>query len=351
MNQHLMKQKITTYIKAAWQWHQSGNGPVTEGVGLQMKDLEEEILTGYGLPHLAFQYSEMLQFEGFSKKNLKKRTADLMQRLAHTATDFLLAPIEKDEKVLQQSKAKLKDGVEVLPMIGISTAYYNLFLYHDFYFRNLLNEQALLQHLKKAEALDKQEETRIPYTYQTLQNGNHTKRLMLAGIPFMKEYQQFLKYTCTRQKWDTGFKRNENKAKTVLDDSIGLTRFFITYLGAKNEDMAVMEILAPINNHFARLRIWCTTELITLILLHAKYYSLAIPAMYVMNPRYLNNGEMHLRLKDAHYKNIEIDNIDIGLERDKDEQGDIPYYSVKYLKPITTISEGLEPGQVDEFPF
>ncbi len=70
-----------------------------------------------------------------------------------------------------------------------------------------------------------------------------------------------------------------------------------------------------------------------------------------MSKPYLNNGEMHLRLKDAHYKNIEIDNIDIGLERDKDEQGNIPYYSVKYLKPITTISEGLEPGQVDEFPF
>ncbi|WP_301921952.1 hypothetical protein, partial [Ferruginibacter sp.] len=128
-------------------------------------------------------------------------------------------------------------------------------------------------------------------------------------------------------------------------------RFFITYLGAKNNDMAVMEILAPINNHFARLRIWCTTELITLILLHARYYSLAIPTMYVINPRYLNNGEMHLRLKDAHYKNIEIDNIVIGLERDKEEEGDIPYYSVKYLKPITTISERLEPGQVDEFPF
>ena len=63
MNQHLMKQKIIAYIKTAWQWHQSGNGPITEGVGLQMRDLEEEILTGYGLPHLAFQYSEMLQFE------------------------------------------------------------------------------------------------------------------------------------------------------------------------------------------------------------------------------------------------------------------------------------------------
>ena len=269
MNQHLMKQKITTYIKAAWQWHQSGNGPVTEGVGLQMKDLEEEILTGYGLPYLAFQYSEMLQFEGFSKKNLKKRANGLMERLTQAATDFLLAPIEKDETVLKQSKEKLQDGVEVLPMLGISTAYYNLFLYHDFYFRNRLNEQALLQHLKKAEVLDKQEEMRIPYTFQTLQNGNHTKRLMQAGVPFMKEYQQFLKYTCTRQKWDTGFKRNEFKSKTALDDYIGLTRFFITYLGAKNGNMAVMEILAPINNHFVRLRLWCTTELITLIILYA----------------------------------------------------------------------------------
>ena len=351
MNQHLMKQKIIAYIKTAWQWHQSGNGPITEGVGLQMRDLEEEILTGYGLPHLAFQYSEMLQFEGFSKKNLKKRAAELMERLVQAATDFLLAPIEKDDTVLQQSKEKLQDGVEVLPMIGISTAHYNLFLYHDFYFRNLLNEQALLQHLKKAEVLDKQVETRIPFTYQTLQNGNHTKRLMQAGIPYLKEYQQYLKYLSTNHKWDIGFKKNENKSKALPNDTVELSQFFVTYLGAKNEDMAVMEILAPINNNFARLRIWCTAEMIIEILRHARYYSLAVPALYVLNPRYLHNGEMHVRLKEANNKNIEIENVLIGLERDKDEQGDIPYYSIRYLKPITAISEGLEPGQVDEFPF
>ena len=113
-----MKQKITTFINAAWQWHQLGNGPLTEGVGLQMANLEEEILTGYGLPHLAFQYSEMLQFEGFSKKNIGKRAVDLMKRLTQAATDFLLSPIEKDETVLQQSKEKLKDGVERMHTIS-----------------------------------------------------------------------------------------------------------------------------------------------------------------------------------------------------------------------------------------
>ena len=351
MNQDLMKQKITLYIKTAWQWHQSGNGHLTEGAGLQMKDLEEEILTGYGLPYLAFQYSEMLQFEGFSKRNIRKRVTGLMEDLKQAATDFLLSPIEKDETVLHQSKRKLQDGMEVLPLIGISTAQYNLFLYYDFYFKNLLNEQTLLQHLKKAEVLDKQEETRIPYTYQTLKNGNHTKRLMQAGIPFLKEYQQYLKYLATNHKWDIGFKKNDNKAKAVLKDTVELSHFFVTYLGAKNEEMAVMEILASINNNFTRLRIWCTAEIITSILLQAKYYSLAVPAMYILNPRYLDNGEMHVRLKEANNKNIEIDNVLIGLERDKDKRNSIPYYLVKYIKPVTTISEGLEPGQVDEYPF
>jgi hypothetical protein len=351
MNQDLMKQKITAYIKTAWQWHKSGNGPLTEGPGLQMRNLEEEILTGYGLPYLAFQYSEMLQFEGFSNRNIGKRAAGLMEDLQQAATNFLLSPIEKDETVLQESKATLQDGMEVLPMIGISTAHYNLFLYYDFYFKNLLNEQALLQHLKKAEALDKLAETRIPYTYQTFKNGNHTKRLMQAGIPFLQEYQQYLKYLSTKQKWDIGFSENENKSKAVLYDTIELSRFFITYIGAKNEDMAVMEILAPINNSFVRLRIWCTAEIITLILLQAKYYSLSIPAMYVLNPRYLNNGEMHVRLKESKDKNIEIDKLVIGLERQTDEPGNIPYYTVKYLKPMVTIPATLEPGQIDEYPF
>ena len=346
-----MKQKITLYIKTAWQWHQSGNGPLTEGAGLQMKDLEEEILTGYGLPYLAFQYSEMLQFEGFSKRNIRKRVTGLMEDLKQAATDFLLSPIEKDEKVLHQSKRKLQDGMEVLPLIGISTAQYNLFLYYDFYFKNLLNEQALLQHLKKAEVWDKEEKTRIPFTYQTLQNGNHTKRLMQAGIPYLKEYRQYLKYLATNHKWDIGFKKNENKSKAVLKDTVELSHFFVTYLGAKNEEMAVMEILTPINNNFARLRIWCTAEIITSILLQAKYYSLAVPALYVLNPRYLDNGEMHIRLKEANNKNIEIEHVLIGLERNKDEKNSIPYYLVKYIKPIGGNSEKTGPDQIDEYPF
>jgi len=160
MNHDLMKQKITTYIKTTWHWHQTGNGPLTKGAGLEMADLEEEILTAYGLPYLAFQYSEMLQFEGFSKRNIEKRATSLMESLTQAATNFLLSPIEKDETILQQSKAKLQDAIEVLPFIGISTAPYNLFLYYDFYLKNILNEQALLQHLKKAEVLDKKEERR-----------------------------------------------------------------------------------------------------------------------------------------------------------------------------------------------
>ncbi len=351
MNQELMKQKITTFIKAAWQWHQSGNGPLTEGVGLEMANLEEEILTGYGLPHLAFQYSEMLQFEGFSKKNIGKRAVDLMERLTQVATVFLLSPIEKDEAVLRQSRQKLQDGVEVLPMIGLGTTHYNLFLYYDLYFKNLLNEQALLQHLNKAEAMDMQVETRIPFTYETLQNGNHTRRLMKAGISFMKEYQQYLKYLSINQKWDKAFSKNENKTKTILNDSAELSRFFITYLGAKNRDMAVVEILAPINKSLVRLRIWCNAETITLVLLHARYYSLAIPAMYVINPRHLNNGEMHLRLKEASNKNIEIDNIVIRIERAEGEPNSIPYYLVKYIQTTVAIPATIEPDQIDGLPF
>ncbi len=351
MNHDLMKQKITTYIKTAWQWHQTGNGPLTEGAGLQMTDLEEEILTGYGLPYLAFQYTELLQFEGFSKRNIEKRAASLMEKLRQAATDYLLSPIEKDEIVLQQSKAKLQDAVEVLPLIGISTAPYNLFLYYDFYLKNIVNEQVLLQHLKQAEVLDKKEETRIPFTYEMLQNGNHTKRLMQAGIPYLKEYQQYLKYLSTNQTWDIGFRKNETKLKEVLKDTIELSHFFVTYLWAQSEDIAVMEILAPLNKNCARLRIWCTAEMIIQILRHARYYSLAVPAMYVLKPQYLNNGEMHLRLKEANNKNIEIEHVLIGLERDKHVRNSIPYFLVNYLKPIGGNSAKLEPGQIDDYPF
>lgn len=172
MNQQLMKQKIIAFINAAWQWHQTGNGSLTEGIGLEMGNLEEKILTGFGLPFMAFQYSEILQLEGFSNEDIEQRATALIKRLSKEAAIYLLSPIEKDEVILKEAKEKLQDAVEVLPMIGLSTSAYNLFLYFDFYFRNIMTENELVSYLKKSETIDGDATTRIPFTYPSKSSIN-----------------------------------------------------------------------------------------------------------------------------------------------------------------------------------
>ena len=339
MNQQLMKQKIIAFINTAWQWHQTGNGPMTEGIGLEMANLEEEILTGFGLPFMAFQYSEILQFEGFSNENIEQRATALIRRLSKEATAYLLSPIEKDEVILKEAKEKLQDAVEVLPMIGLSTTEYSLFLYYDFYLKDILDEAKLLQHLKKAEIIDEDAVTRIPFTYESLKNGNQVKRLLKAGIPFIKEYQAFLKYKFCNQKWDNQTTNVNDQENIVKNNDLKLKHFFITFIAAKDEDTAVVEVLVSRKKGFATLRIWCTVSAIQLILLHARYYSLSIPPMYVINPRYLKDGEVHLRLKDACNKNIEIKNIIVGLQRidsEENENNNLPCYTVAYITPTVT---------------
>ena len=44
---------------------------------------------------------------------------------------------------------------------------------------------------------------------------------------------------------------------------------------------------------FVELTIFCTTEMMRIIMLHAKYYSLAIPPLYVTSPKYLKEGEVN----------------------------------------------------------
>ena len=339
MNKQLMKQKIMDFINAAWQWHQTGNGPLTQGIGLEMANLEEEILTGFGLPFMAFQYSEILQFEGFSNENIEQRATALIRRLSKEATAYLLSPIEKDEVILKEAKDKLQDAVEVLPMIGLSTSEYSLFLYYDFYLKDILDETQLLQHLKKAETINEDAVTRIPFTYESLKNGNQVKRLLKAGIPFIKEYKAFLKYKFGNQTWDKQPANASDQENMVKNNALILKHFFITYIAAKYEDTAVVEVLVSRKNGFATLRIWCTASMIQLMLQHAKYYSLSIPPMYVINPRYLKDGEVHLRLKEACSKNVEIENIIVGLKRvdnNDDEKDNLPYYTVAYITPTVT---------------
>jgi hypothetical protein len=133
-----------------------------------------------------------------------------------------------------------------------------------------------------------------------------------------------------------------------------LRHFFITYIAVKDEDTALIEIMMKLRSGFTTLKIWCNATIIRELLLQAKYFSLAIPHLYVINPRYLEEGEMQLRLKEAKSKNIEIENIILGLQMvycEEERSHKIPYYSVEYLKTSATIAAKKRNSFDDGLPF
>ena len=120
MEREKIKQKIISYIDTAYEWHEAGEGSLAETVGKKMVDLEEEILSSFGLPFMAQQYSDIMQVEGFSNENKEQKAEELVEILKYEAQKFLLVPIKKDTKILANAKSQLQDAVEVLPIIGIT---------------------------------------------------------------------------------------------------------------------------------------------------------------------------------------------------------------------------------------
>lgn len=355
MNQQLMKQKIIAYINAAYQWHETGNGSlIEEGVGRDMSYLEEEILTGFGLPFMAFQYSEILQLEGFSIENIEERASELIKELAREASSFLLSPIEKDEDILNKAKQHLQDAVEVLPIIGISTSHYNLFLYYDCYFRNLLTETALISHLKKSEILDEHVSTRIPYTYAALANGKQMKRLIDYGLPFIKQYKNYLQYISGNKPWNEFIFKSKYNGQFSDKMIITLKHFYLSAITIFKADCAVIELLVKYKGFFEPILVSCTSTEMKLIMLHARYYTLAIPPLHITKPEYLTASSRHIRIKDANGHNVEISKINIGIKRIENREYNtdtIQEFTIDFIKASDKVYAIVEFPLDHDLPF
>ncbi len=343
MEKGVLKQKIIEYINAAYKWHEAGESSLDEGIGQTMAILEEEILTEFGLPFMAWQYSDILQEQGFSNINVKKRADILFEKLKNEAEKFLLAPIEKDIAILIEARNMLQDAVEVLPIIGITATRYNLFLYYEIFFRGIYNEDEILAVLKAAEKLDELAETTIPHTYDALNDNINFERLQKVGLPFLNEYKEFLKYKESNHVWD------EHPGNYDLEDYVGLPNIFeldhfiITHVHVNDDETCCITVLNLFGKKLlVKLDLFCRKDMLSVIMLHAKYYSLSIPNLYLASPYYLNEEQVTIQLRSVIGKNIEIEKIKIGIEKIFDEDDglqDLFAYMVTSIKASENIPQ------------
>jgi hypothetical protein len=353
MDKIAIKEKIIAYINAAYQWHEEGSGSIDEGVGEKMCDLEEKILTSFGLPFMAQQYSDILQAEGFSNENIEERVKKIIETLQYEAEKFLLAPIEKDTKILVEAKRLLQDAVEVLPIIGITATGYNCFLYYDIFLKGIYSEDELLQILKKVEILDNELETRVPHTYDAF--INEFSGLNKMDLPFLNDYGNFLKYKESKHNWDEGGNNDDIGDYLGFPDVFELTHFIITHIYLKDENTCCITILKNLGKEtLVELTLWCTADLMRIVMLHAKYYSLAIPPLYVTGPKFLNAGKVNIQVRQAIGKNIEIENIKVQIKRLDNENDKVknPFdYVIISIEPKETIPEIYFEQDENNLPF
>jgi hypothetical protein len=352
INQDLIKGKIESYIKSAYQWHQEKEGPLDIGIGKQMSDLEEEILTSFGLPFMAQQYSDLMQAEGFSNIDIEKRATTLFNTLKTEAEAYLLSPIEKDNVLLSEARSQLKDATEILPLIDITPTAYNCFLYYDIFLRGINNETEILAALKRNELLDNEISTRIPGSYSEV-SENETSKTVWLELPFWEDYKKYLHYKESTHSWDKHEGNQDLEEYVSLPQILELDHFIIKHIYLKDENTCCITILLEFNTTIIELTIWCTANMMRAIMLHAKYYSIAIPPLYVTSPKFLNEGVVNIQISEAIGKNIEIEKIKLELERlDEEDEIQNPFaYVITNFIPRDNLPTIQFEEPEDWFPF
>lgn len=352
MEKKEVKEKIIAYIKAAYQWHIEKEPDCDKGIGLEMVTLEEEILKSFGLPETAFQYSDIMQMYGFSDEGLKENADELYKKLHKEAVAFLLTPVENNNTILRNGKENLLDFQEVLPLIGFFTTKYSMFAYHDIYWRDLCNEQELIDALQKADKFEKPFENNLSSTYADLKKRKCFKEMKEAGLPFAEEYKKHLKYVDTKQDWDAVFDNKDLKKKPKLDEELLLTNLYITKVYVKNANTTVIDILLPHKKTYLVLSIWCNTIMLRNILHHTKYLSLCTNLYLSLKPEYLRDNSFSYNFIEQSGKALEIEEINLKIHLTESYKKKIKYpfdFSVSYLDYNSLIPEVKE--MEEDLPF
>lgn len=341
MNYKLVQQKIINYIELSYHCHLTSTGGDIvweEGPEGRMLQLEEEILSDFGLPYIARYYGNILQLEGFSIDNKEVRAAQLIKRLTTEAEKFLLTPAETNINLLAIAKQESHISEDVLPLLGLTGTLYQQFVYYDFYLRDICTVREALAALQMAEELNAVPETSIPSGYKDFMLTNKLQQLQQAGLPYIMAYEAFTKYSIIYHPWDKGEYENIATDAALLPGLHHISNFVIIDFYANfTEDWYVIKLLIENDeNGLSYIDLLCLPDELNTIIKHARYYTYALATLQVLQEeqRLYNSGERkeNTMSQPPMGKNIEVNNLIIEIESIDNRR---PYvYIINRLVPV-----------------
>lgn len=168
-------ESLKAYHKLSHEMHQHHDYDGTHGRLQQVAELEDEILSSYGLPSTTF-YSEIFQELGWRDSVSEEELVAFEKHIRKHAESFLLSEPKSDEELMQYGLEHLSVAQNVLPLMGLRCSAYQCFVYEVMWLRRETPVEELLEELQASDKTEVVEEE------LTIANTGGVKQSVPLGI-------------------------------------------------------------------------------------------------------------------------------------------------------------------------
>lgn len=276
--------------------------------------LEEEILTYFGLPPSAFQYTSEL--ERITKLDASiDVVVDIMYSiLENHCINGIFAPFKSNKQILKDGRSMWLDAQEVLPFIGYNVNDFNRFLFHDIYCKNHCDERKLLRYLRLEQKLE------------VTQRHTH---------PYFRKYLRYLYYIQNKRLIEIISESPDFEQEYHETAVLSLSKFHVIAIDVQNPTVSTMDIAIFYHARWLALRIWCTLPQVQYILRYAKYAIEVSKALLALRYNDYDQTGYSFNINRLPEGFIEVQDINIELERLDRRNDDIkvPYdFVIAYVQ-------------------
>jgi len=310
-------------------------------------DLEEEILTAYGLPG-SYYYSTLLQKLAVNEDDSGVSVELFMELISIIAEEYLTSSPKTNREILIHAKEHKLSSDNVLMYMDIITHTYCVFVYEQLYMRNIISiDEALyaLEYYKKNE--DDINPTLVDSDdFEVKINFDKFFELKNNGAPYIEEY--------LKHEIDVRL-RTEADDKDFYSIAFEVKRwrkylevgtFYIVKIEVNEEEECYVDIL-----YRTAFKKWLAAVIIcdkTILELFFDNSRFAIHASLLRSN--IEEGVRYMNLrKHFKMKHLEIDGLNMKLKKEADSDFYVlqkvkinnPYYNYQHIKELVDNREDL----------